>query len=186
MGFPESVCITLDCFERKVKRLIVVWTRASFWRIGMMHFVGSQSSFFSSIFISLSSSFTSFMPSFTASSAILSPLLISSVSKSSSTSCFAPSTPRSNPFPSFNNHSTTSCFPLLSASYTASCPAVLRFAGSAPAPMRILTASRWPLRAAQWRGVLPELLVRLMLSGGGEGEEGGRTCRRMSRYVMMY
>jgi hypothetical protein len=65
-----------------------------------------------------------------------------------------------------SNQSTTSFLSLISASNTASCPALLKIVMSPPASIRSLTASRCPFKLAQWRAVLPEAFVRLRKDAG--------------------
>ena len=65
-----------------------------------------------------------------------------------------------------SNQSTTSFLSLISASNTASCPALLKIVMSPPASIKSLTASRCPFKLAQWRAVLPEAFVRLRNDAG--------------------
>ena len=69
-----------------------------------------------------------------------------------------------------NNQSTTSFLSFTSASNTASCPALLKIVISPPASINSFTASRCPLRDAQWSGVLPEAFVRFRKGAGLEVE----------------
>lgn len=71
---------------------------------------------------------------------------------------------RASTWPS--NQSTTSFLSLISASNTASCPALLKIVMSPPASIRSFTASRCPFRLAQCSGVLPEAFVRLRKDAG--------------------